>query len=150
MDALGLFPCDVRPRIFDAKQAEAFRHQNCAGADRAWRRSPDLCAARRATAIRLARAQAPHPPIINIVSNMLEPVGGVSHVRIVYPLQTLRTDPAMITPPQLKRRFLGPGGDTPRIFMMHRPSLDGRSRSSADPQVLSARLAYRHRVRRPS
>ena len=42
--------------------------------------------------------------LLNIVSNMLEPVGGVSHVRIVYPLQALRTDPDDLTHFSVKRR----------------------------------------------
>jgi len=45
-------------------------------------------------------------------------------VRIVYPLQALRTDPSVMTHIQKGEAVVVPG-DTPRIFMLHRPSLAG-------------------------
>ena len=57
--ALGLSLCDVHARIFDAAGAEAFTTRIAPGADGARCRSAGLCAARRAAAICLARAQAP-------------------------------------------------------------------------------------------
>ena len=63
--------------------------------------------------------------LMTVAANMLAPVGGVSHVRIVDPLQAMATDPAIIT-------YLSPGGDrervdahSPRIFILHRPALTG-------------------------
>ena len=46
---------------------------------------------------RLARAQDAAADIA-VGANMLEPVGGVSHVRIVYPMQAMRTDPTVTDP----------------------------------------------------
>jgi glycosyltransferase involved in cell wall biosynthesis len=49
----------------------------------------------------------------------------VSHVRVVYPLQAMRSDPTVQT------RFVSsgdinvPAGDMPRIFVLHRPTLAG-------------------------
>ena len=56
--ALGLIPCDVHPRVFDAEAGGGVHRQDRARADRARRRSAGLCAARRTAAVRLARAQA--------------------------------------------------------------------------------------------
>ena len=56
---------------------------------------------------------------------MLKPVGGVSHVRIVYPLQALRTDPTVMTQDPGSRISRPPSSDTPRIFILHRPNLSG-------------------------
>ena len=35
--------------------------------------------------------------MIAVAANMLQPVGGVSHVRVVYPLQAMRSDPTVQT-----------------------------------------------------
>ena len=35
-------------------------------------------------------------PMISIAASMLRPVGGVSHVRVVYPMQAMRTDPTVL------------------------------------------------------
>ena len=63
--------------------------------------------------------------LLTVAASMLAPVGGVSHVRIVEPLQAMATDPSVIT-------YLSPGGDrdridahSPRIFVLHRPALNG-------------------------
>ena len=56
---------------------------------------------------------------------MLEPVGGVSHVRVVYPLQAMRSDPTVLTQLVTGGDIKVPGGDTPRIFVLHRPTLSG-------------------------
>ena len=56
---------------------------------------------------------------------MLKPVGGVSHVRIVYPLQALRAVPTVMTQDPGSRISRPPSSDTPRIFILHRPNLSG-------------------------
>ncbi len=125
MEAIGLYPCDVRPRIFDAKNAEAFANKLAPGL-KALGIDPQTYAERSAPLQFVWRVRKqPRPPILNIVSNMLEPVGGVSHVRIVYPLQTLNTDPAVMTRVATGGEMVVPGGDSPRIFVLHRPTLSG-------------------------
>ena len=64
--------------------------------------------------------------LMTVAASMLEPVGGVSDVRIVDPLHAMSTDPSVIT-------YLSPGGDrdridrhSPRIFVLHRPALNGK------------------------
>ncbi len=60
-----------------------------------------------------------------LAGNMLEPVGGVSHVRVVHPIQAAASDPRVIAAVtnQVGRR--GQNDHAPRIFVMHRPSLLG-------------------------
>ena len=121
----GLTVRDVRPRIFDAKNAETFANKIAPGL-KALGIDPQNYAERAAPLQFVWRVRKqPRPPILNIVSNMLQPVGGVSHVRIVYPLQTLNTDPAVMTRVASGGEVSIPGGDSPRIYVLHRPTLIG-------------------------
>ena len=125
LNAIGLYPCDVRPRVFDAKQAEAFANKLAPGLV-ALGVDPQTFAERSAPLQYVWRVhKQPRAPILNIISDMLEPVGGVSHVRIVYPLQALRTDISVMTQIQKAGEPVVVPGDAPRIFMLHRPSLAG-------------------------
>ncbi|HLJ06299.1 MAG TPA: methyltransferase domain-containing protein [Acetobacteraceae bacterium] len=125
LEAIGLYPCDVRPRVFDPKNAEAFANKLAPGLA-ALGIDPQNYADRSAPLQFVWRVRKqPRAPIMNIVSNMLEPVGGVSHVRIVYPMQTLNTDPAVMTRIATGGEIAIPGGDAPRIFVLHRPTLPG-------------------------
>ncbi len=69
-----------------------------------------------------------------IAGDMLRPIGGVSHLRVLHPLAAMATDPATITrlapidnPPDLGATLGNPDGpDTaPRVFILHRPGLFG-------------------------
>ncbi len=62
-----------------------------------------------------------------IAANMLKPVGGVSHVRIVYPLRAIASDPMAATMLTSSVDAKAPADDTPRIFILHRPALSGES-----------------------
>ena len=60
-----------------------------------------------------------------IAANMLEPVGGVSHVRVVHPIRAMATDPTVFAS-VTDRVEVGAAPDgTPRIFVLHRPALFG-------------------------
>lgn len=63
-------------------------------------------------------------PII-VAGNMLRPVGGVSHVRVVHPFQALATAPEVRASVVSSMEIKAPEDDTPRIFVLHRPSLIG-------------------------
>jgi SAM-dependent methyltransferase len=120
----GLIVCDVATREPDGEAASRF----CEAL------APSLSAlgidpgdyAPRAAASHLI-LQARREPVEQLVisGNMLEPVGGVSHVRVVHPLQALGTDPAisaLVTNRVVSRE---PGDHRPRIFVLHRPVLIG-------------------------
>jgi hypothetical protein len=53
-------------------------------------------------------------------------VGGVSHVRVVHPLQAIATDPAFHVELTDRVDTPGPADATPRIFVLHRPALTGQ------------------------
>ena len=120
----GLSPIDVIPRVFDAEAVHAFAD----AMEPALRRlGIDVLTFReRAAALqfvwRARRAPAPRLPVI---STMLSPVGGVSHVRITEPMQALAAEPT------LAPRVINHGEDEigpdepPGIFIYHRPLLAG-------------------------
>jgi SAM-dependent methyltransferase len=121
----GLALCDVHPRVFDAEQGRAF----------AAAIAPSLRALgvdlqdylTRASALQYVwRARKRGRPRLTVAATMLDPVGGVSHVRIVYPLLAMATDPSVTThivgmPPQMPPTEPG----TPRVCILHRPVLAG-------------------------
>ncbi len=126
---LGLIPVDVQPRIVDEPAGRAFIEAIAPAllnlgidpADYARNALPiqHIWRVRRTPARRLI-----------VAGDMLRPVGGVSHLRVIHPLSAMATDPDVITilapaanPPQIT----GPGerDGTPRIFVMHRPALFG-------------------------
>jgi SAM-dependent methyltransferase/glycosyltransferase involved in cell wall biosynthesis len=60
-----------------------------------------------------------------LAGTMLDPVGGVSHVRVVHPLQAVGTDPGVSTSVTDRIEGRQPGDRRPRIFVLHRPALVG-------------------------
>jgi SAM-dependent methyltransferase len=135
--ALGLAPCDVHARVFDAPEAEAF-------VDRI---TPALTAlgvdpqayARRAAPLQHVWRVRRHPrELLTVAANMLQPVGGVSHVRVVYPLQALNSDPTVSARLVAGREPVPAGsGDAPRIFVLHRPALAGEQGAAVLRGLLS-------------
>ena len=69
-----------------------------------------------------------------VAGDMLRPIGGVSHLRVLHPLAAMATDPEVVTqlaPADNPPEFAGaldqdaePGG-IPRVFILHRPGLYG-------------------------
>ena len=121
---LGLVPCDVHPRVFDARQAEEFT-TTIAPALTALGVDPQAYVQRAAPLQYVWRVRKRPHELLTVVANMLQPVGGVSHVRIVYPLHALRSDPTIATHLVTTNDFPLPGGHSPRIFILHRPTLSG-------------------------
>ncbi len=123
----GLAPLDVMPRVFDAEAAGVFTD---AMAPALRRLGIDVPAYReRAEPLqhvwRAARREVPRLPL---VSTMLAPVGGVSHVRVTEPMQGLAAEPTLST------RVVAHGDDAesdpadpPGIFIFHRPLLAGEA-----------------------
>jgi SAM-dependent methyltransferase len=124
LQAIGLHPYEVGARIFERERAEAFAAALAPGLA-ALGIDPAVYAQRAAPLQYLWRVLKQPRQIIQVVGNMLEPVGGVSHVRVVYPLEALRTEPAVMTNVLADGTLSVPSGDTPRILILHRPALSG-------------------------
>ena len=61
--------------------------------------------------------------------NMLDPVGGVSHVRVVNPLAAIGSDPLLSVAVTKRLETEKPSHDIPRIFVLHRPALTAQGGS---------------------
>jgi len=122
--AAGLFPCDVTPRVFDQEQSRAFATSltptlTALGID------PEDYAKRAAPLQYVWRVRKDQRQRMLIGGNMLAPVGGVSHVRVVHPLNAMATDPSVTTRLTQHIDETPPTDDNPRIFILHRPALSG-------------------------
>jgi SAM-dependent methyltransferase len=62
---------------------------------------------------------------LHLASTMLAPVGGVSHVRVVEPMQAMGTDPFLTPRIVNPRAAIEQPDPPPRIFVYHRPALAG-------------------------
>jgi SAM-dependent methyltransferase len=124
LTAAGLQPHDVIARNFDTGQAEAFVRTIEPGL-RALGIDPEAYLQRATPLQHVWRAGRSVSERISVVSTMLAPVGGVSHVRVVEPLRALASDPMVTThlAQGLDPQAL-PGG-MPKIFIFHRPVLAG-------------------------
>ncbi len=136
LTALGLEPCDVHPRIFNGEQAEAFTN-TISPALTALGVDPQSYLLRAAPLQYLWRARKHRQELLSVVATMLQPVGGVSHVRVVYPMHAMRSDPSVTTQVALTRELPKPIGDTPRIFVLHRPHLSGERGASVIRNLLA-------------
>ncbi|MGE0225888.1 MAG: methyltransferase domain-containing protein [Acetobacteraceae bacterium] len=120
----GLIPCDVHPRIFDQERAASFAEAmkpalTTLGID------PDEYQKRAAPLQYVWRVRRQAQQRVHVAGNMLAPVGGVSHVRVLHPLQAIGTDPTMSV--QVADRIdeqVAP--NQPKIFILHRPALSGQ------------------------
>lgn len=120
----GLALCDVQPRVFDQDQARAFVN-TLAPALRAMNIEPEAYFNRASPLQYVWRARKEARPRLIVAANMLQPVGGVSHVRVVYPLQAMATDPSVSA-----QLLSGPGlpdvdQGVPKVCILHRPVLVG-------------------------
>ena len=120
----GLMVCDVTTREPDADEAARFAASLALGLEALGIDPRDY--ANRAAASHLIWRVRRNPCQRMIVSgNMLKPVGGVSHVRVVYPFQALATDPMVIANVTQTLETSRPDDEVPRIFVLHRPALVG-------------------------
>lgn len=132
----GLVPLDVAGRVFDAERGRAFIGK-LAPALQALGVDVQAYATRAAPLQYVWRASRQALPVLNVLSTMLEPVGGVSQVRVVDPLRALGTDPTVRTrlwdgkPPAPGER------GEPRILIFHRPALTGEVGLARLKEVIS-------------
>jgi glycosyltransferase involved in cell wall biosynthesis len=120
----GLYPCDVTAHQPQAGHA-AVRHFADAMA-------PSLSALGIDLDDYLRRAEPTHhvwrvrrSPVRRMIlsGSMLAPVGGVSHVRVLHPLQAIGTDPSFTVSVVDRVEVQPPADDPPRIFVLHRPAV---------------------------
>ncbi len=122
----GLVPVDRTPRVFDTAASAGFVD----ALEPALRRLGINAAAYRDRAAALQHVwRARHRPTerLALVSTMLSPVGGVSHVRVVEPMQALAAEPTLATKVLTQSDSAPDGADEPGIFIFHRPLLAGKT-----------------------
>ena len=122
----GLHPYDVVGRVFDQDAAQVFSGQMASalealGVDATTytRRATPLQYVWRATAVAVQR--------MHVLSTMLPPVGGVSDVRVLQPMQALAREPGVDIRILDGLEFTPLPDETPRILIFHRPCLAGES-----------------------
>jgi SAM-dependent methyltransferase len=120
----GLALCDVHPRIFDAEQARGFVGA-MEPALRAMGIDPQSYLSRAMPLQHVWRARKREVPRLVVAGTMLEPIGGVSHVRVVYPLQAMATDASVQIQLVALNKLPDPGRDVPKVLVLHRPVLNG-------------------------
>lgn len=120
----GLSLCDETAREPDVEAAAAFAASLAPGL--AGLGVDPAAYAKRASASHLIWRVSKEPqPRMILSGSMLDPVGGVSHVRVVYPLQAIGTDPMVSAGVTNQVAGGQPEDGVPRIFVLHRPALFG-------------------------
>jgi SAM-dependent methyltransferase len=130
---IGLVPIDVQPRIFDERAGRTFI-EAMLPALRNLGIDPDDYARTALPSQYIWRVRTAPVQRMLVAGDMLRPIGGVSHLRVIHPLSAMASDPAVTThfapnvaPPE--PRDLGTNGvyddAMPRIFVLHRPALFG-------------------------
>jgi 2-polyprenyl-3-methyl-5-hydroxy-6-metoxy-1,4-benzoquinol methylase len=122
----GLQLCDVTPRTFDKQGAEALADllKDALAALGVTRES---FLARSAPMQYIWRARRTPRSTIAIRSTMLKPYGGVSDIRVLHPLKSLKTDPSVVVQVGEVDSFPLPTESVPGICVLHRPLLLGEN-----------------------
>jgi SAM-dependent methyltransferase len=126
LEEIGLVACDVHPRVFDGERAAAFATA-LAPALRALGIDPQSYADRAAPIQYVWRVRKKARELITIGASMLAPIGGVSHVRVIYPMRAMFTDASVLIRIASYPDVGAPELDTPRVFVLHRPALTGQN-----------------------
>ncbi|MGE0415644.1 MAG: methyltransferase domain-containing protein [Acetobacteraceae bacterium] len=120
----GLTLCDANPRVFDAEQAGQFV-DSMKPALEALGIDPAEYRQRAAPLQYVWRVRKTPQQRLIVAGNMLAPVGGVSHVRVLHPLNTIASDPTVTVSVTDRLDIERKNDDQPRIFVLHRPALVG-------------------------
>jgi SAM-dependent methyltransferase len=120
----GLILCDVTTHEPDGQSARGFA-ETLAPSLTALGIDPADYTKRAAASHLILRARREPIEQLILAGSMLVPVGGVSHVRVVHPLQAVGTDPGISTCVTDRVDLRQPGDHRPRIFVLHRPALVG-------------------------
>ncbi len=133
----GYVPLDSVGRVFEAERGRSFIAAI----------TPALAAlgvdpenyARRALPLQYVwRATRTAPARLQIFSTMLAPVGGVSHVRVVEPMQALAATPGVTARLTNLRDLPRPAPGVPHILILHRPALLGEAGLATLRAVIAA------------
>jgi 2-polyprenyl-3-methyl-5-hydroxy-6-metoxy-1,4-benzoquinol methylase len=122
--AAGLTLCDITPRQPDGEAPARFAASLAIGLE-ALGIDPHDYARRAAPSHLIVRVRRDPCQRMILTGNMLTPVGGVSHVRVVYPIQAIATDPTVSASVTDRVEIGQPGDGMSRIFVLHRPALIG-------------------------
>jgi glycosyltransferase involved in cell wall biosynthesis len=136
LEKVGLVPHDVAPRASNLAKAQEFAN-TIAPALTGLGVDPSAYAHRAAPLQYVWRVLKRPRQMLSVAANMLRPVGGVSHVRVVYPMQALRSDPTVLTQFASSTEIKVAADDMPRIFVMHRPALSGERGAAVIRKLLS-------------
>jgi SAM-dependent methyltransferase len=124
LEAHGFFACDIHARVFEAERAAAFATALAPGL-RALGIDAQAYADRAAPLQYVWRVRKKPRTLMTIGANMLAPIGGVSHVRVIYPMRAMFSDASVLIQLGATAEVAPPASDMPRIFVLHRPSLTG-------------------------
>ena len=138
LETAGLAPQDVSPRVVNMAKAQEFADMIAPALIRLGV-DPAVYAQRAAPLQYVWRVLKRPRQMLSVAAHMLQPVGGVSHVRIIHPLQALRSDPAVMTYFAASGEIKTPwgGSEMPRILVLHRPRLTGEAGAAAIRRMLS-------------
>jgi SAM-dependent methyltransferase len=126
LTSAGLEIVDVIPRTFGYDASEAFADAIAPALRRLGVDSEDYL--RRAAPIQYVWRARRRPTVqLHLVSTMLHPVGGVSHVRVLEPLKALESDPSLVATVIAGSAAPPPEVSEPRLFIFHRPLLAGEA-----------------------
>ncbi|HEY2617321.1 MAG TPA: methyltransferase domain-containing protein [Acetobacteraceae bacterium] len=136
LEQAGLVPHDVAPRASNLAKAQEFADLIAPALIRLGV-DPSAYAHRAAPIQYVWRVLKRPRQMLSVAANMLRPVGGVSHVRVVYPMQAMRSDPTVLTQFASSTEIKPVADDMPRIFVMHRPALSGERGAAVIRRLLS-------------
>ena len=121
---VGLQPIDAFPRVFNPEAAESFT-QTLGPALRRLGVNADDFQERTAPLQFVWRAALRTVTPLPLVSTMLAPVGGVSHVRVTEPIQALASVPTLLPRVVMQGEGEVDDDEPAGIFIFHRPLLAG-------------------------
>ena len=133
----GLTLCDVTTREPDGDAAARFSESIAPGLE-ALGVDPREYSIRAGPSHLILRAGRDLPRRMILAGNMLDPIGGVSHVRVVYPIGAMATDPTVEARVTDQVQIAQPGDTEPRIFVLHRPAMMGEQGRAVLRQLTEA------------
>jgi SAM-dependent methyltransferase len=133
----GLTLCDVMRQEPDGESAKAFFDTLAQGLQAIGIKREDYANRAAASHLIFRIRKTPIQRMV-LLGNMLNPVGGVSHVRVVHPIQAVGSDPGVTATVTNRVEPASESDQLPRIFVLHRPSLLGEQAVDTARALLDA------------